>query len=139
MRTIAEQNVLLRLHVELPVGLRLTTHEFREGWNFVTGDASRLEKKIRMRGWNFIKDCRWRLEERRGRNIARGDRQRARACSPPNERAIQRSRSGTHRVDAISLVLSVQGKSLSLCIQEGPTLPVSDGLHRSPAETAFNS
>jgi hypothetical protein len=55
MRTIAEQNVLLRLHVELPVGLKLTTHEFREGWNFVTGDASRLEKKIRMRGWSFIK------------------------------------------------------------------------------------
>jgi hypothetical protein len=55
MRTIAEQNVLLRMRVELPVGLKLSTHEFREGWNFVAGDASRLEKKIRMRGWNFIK------------------------------------------------------------------------------------
>jgi hypothetical protein len=55
MRTIAEQNMLLRIPAELPVGLRLTTHEFREGWNFVSGDASRLEKKIRMRGWNFIK------------------------------------------------------------------------------------
>jgi hypothetical protein len=55
MRTIAEQNVLLRMRVELPVGLKLATHEFREGWSFVTGDASRLEKKIRMRGWNFIK------------------------------------------------------------------------------------
>jgi hypothetical protein len=55
MRTIAEQNVLLRMRVELPVGLKLATHEFREGWNFVTGDASRLEKRIRMRGWNFIK------------------------------------------------------------------------------------
>jgi hypothetical protein len=55
MRTIAEQNVLLRVRVELPVGLKLATHEFREGWNFVTGDASRLEKKIRTRGWNFIK------------------------------------------------------------------------------------
>jgi hypothetical protein len=55
MRTIAEQNVLLRIRAELPVGLKLATHQFREGWNFVTGDACRLEKRIRMRGWNFIK------------------------------------------------------------------------------------
>jgi hypothetical protein len=55
MRTIAEQNVFLRMRVELPVGLKLTTHEFHEGWNFVTGDASRLEKKVRIHGWNFIK------------------------------------------------------------------------------------
>jgi hypothetical protein len=55
MRTITEQNMLLRMPVELPVGLKLTTHQFREGWNFVSGDASRLEKKIRKRGWNFIK------------------------------------------------------------------------------------
>jgi hypothetical protein len=55
MRTIAEQNVLLRMRVELPNGLKLATREFREGWNFVTGDASRLEKRIRTRGWNFIK------------------------------------------------------------------------------------
>ena len=55
MRTIAEQNVLLRMRVELPAGLKIATHEFREGWNFVTGDASRLEKKIRMHGWSFIK------------------------------------------------------------------------------------
>jgi hypothetical protein len=55
MRTIAEQNMLLRMPAELPVGLRLTTREFREGWTFVSGDASRLEKKIRTRGWNFIK------------------------------------------------------------------------------------
>jgi hypothetical protein len=55
MRTIAEQNMLLRIPAQLPLGLKLTTHEFREGWNFVSGDAIRLEKKIRMRGWNFIK------------------------------------------------------------------------------------
>jgi hypothetical protein len=55
MRTIAELNVLLRVRVELPAGLKLVTNEFREGWNFVTGDANRLEKKIRTRGWNFIK------------------------------------------------------------------------------------
>jgi CheY-like chemotaxis protein len=55
MRTIAERNVLLRVRAELPDGLKLATNEFREGWNFVAGDASRLEKKIRTRGWNFIR------------------------------------------------------------------------------------
>jgi len=56
MRTIAELNVLLRVRVELPAGLKLATDEFREGWNFVrSGDARRLGKKIQTRGWNFIK------------------------------------------------------------------------------------
>jgi hypothetical protein len=56
MRNIAELNVLLRVRVELPVGLKLATEEFREGWNFVRpGDARRLEKKIQTRGWSFIK------------------------------------------------------------------------------------
>lgn len=56
MHAIAELNVLLRTQVELPVGLKLATEEFREGWNFVrAGDARRLEKKIQTRGWNFIK------------------------------------------------------------------------------------
>ncbi|MGA3263368.1 MAG: hypothetical protein ABSC47_04905 [Terracidiphilus sp.] len=56
MRTIAELNVLLRVGVGLPAGLKLATDEFHEGWNFVrTGDAPRLKKKIQARGWNFIK------------------------------------------------------------------------------------
>ena len=56
MRNIAELNMLLRVRVELPAGLKLATEEFREGWNFVrSGDARRLEKKIQTRGWNFIK------------------------------------------------------------------------------------
>src|SRR5271166_6065090 len=55
MRTISERNVLLRARAELPDGLKLTTNEFLEGWNFVAGNATRLEKKIRTRGWNFIK------------------------------------------------------------------------------------
>ncbi len=56
MRTIAEMNMLLRVRVELPVGMRLATDEFREGWRFVrTGNAPRLKKKIQTRGWNFIK------------------------------------------------------------------------------------
>jgi len=56
MRTIAELNILLRARVELPVGLKLATDEFREGWNFMRkGDAPRLKKRIQTRGWNFIK------------------------------------------------------------------------------------
>jgi hypothetical protein len=48
--------MLLRARAELPVGLKLATEEFREGWNFVrSGDVRRLEKKIQTRGWNFIK------------------------------------------------------------------------------------
>jgi len=56
MRNIAELNVLLRVRVELPVGLKLATEEFHAGWNFVcSGDARQLEKKIQTRGWSFIK------------------------------------------------------------------------------------
>jgi len=56
MRAIAELNVLLRTQIQLPVGLKLATDEFREGWNFVRStDARRLEKRIQTRGWNFIK------------------------------------------------------------------------------------
>jgi len=55
MRKIAQPNVLLHVRAELPVGLKLVTNEFRDGWNFVTGGASRLEKKIRTHGWNFVK------------------------------------------------------------------------------------
>jgi len=56
MRTIAELNMLLRERIELPVGLKLATEEFRDGWNFMrTGNAPRLRKKIQTLGWNFIK------------------------------------------------------------------------------------
>jgi hypothetical protein len=56
MHNIAELNMLLRVQTELPVGLKLATVEFREGWSFVRpGDARRIEKKIQTRGWNFIK------------------------------------------------------------------------------------
>ncbi|MGA9669314.1 MAG: hypothetical protein WBQ94_08905 [Terracidiphilus sp.] len=55
MRTIAELNMLLREQITLPDGLKLTTEEFRDGWNLVKkSDAGRLRKKIRTRGWNFI-------------------------------------------------------------------------------------
>jgi hypothetical protein len=56
MRTIAELNILMRARTELPDGLKLSTDEFREGWEFVrTFDARRLEKQIVLRGWNFIR------------------------------------------------------------------------------------
>ena len=37
MRILAEQNLLLRVHVELPEGLKLATDKFREGWRRVAG------------------------------------------------------------------------------------------------------
>ena len=56
MRTIAEQNLLLRARIELPEGLRLATDEFREGWEFArVVNAYRLEKQIAAHGWSFIK------------------------------------------------------------------------------------
>jgi hypothetical protein len=56
MRTITESNLLLRIRVELPEGLKLATEEFREGWNFSQSvDAHNLEKKILNRGWTFVK------------------------------------------------------------------------------------
>jgi hypothetical protein len=56
MRNIAELNMLLRVRVELPAGLKLATEEFREGWNFLrTGDARRLGEKVQACGWSFIK------------------------------------------------------------------------------------
>jgi len=56
MSMIAERNMLLRKQIELPVGLRLATDEFREGWNFVqSADAKKLEKKVQSHGWNLLK------------------------------------------------------------------------------------
>jgi len=56
MHTIAELNLLLRVQVELPQGLRLATDEFREGWYFARSvDAHRLKRRILKRGWNFIR------------------------------------------------------------------------------------
>jgi hypothetical protein len=56
MRTIEELNLLLHTSVELPLGLKLTTEKFEEGWSFVRRvDARRLEKRIQTKGWNFIK------------------------------------------------------------------------------------
>jgi hypothetical protein len=56
MRKIAALNVLLRMRVVLPEGLKVTTEEFGEGWDLMrTGDVERLKEGIQARGWNFIK------------------------------------------------------------------------------------
>lgn len=55
MHTIAELNMLVRERIELPVGFKLATDEFAEGWNFMRcGGAHRLARKVQVRGWNFI-------------------------------------------------------------------------------------
>ena len=55
MHNIAELTVLLRTRVELKSSLKPNTAEPREIWNFFTGDASKVDKKIRTSAWNFIK------------------------------------------------------------------------------------
>jgi hypothetical protein len=56
MRNIAELNMLLRVPVELPDGLKVATEGFREGWDFVRSvDAHHLIKRIQTRGWNFVR------------------------------------------------------------------------------------
>ena len=56
MGNIAELNVLLRGHIELPDNLKLATEEFREGWNIVrSGGARLLDREVRRRGWHFIR------------------------------------------------------------------------------------
>jgi hypothetical protein len=56
MCKIAESNVLLRAQAELPMGFKVATEEFRDGWNRMrSGGARRLEKKVLTRGWNLIR------------------------------------------------------------------------------------
>ena len=56
MQAIAELNLLLRAHIELPDGLKLVTNEFREGWDFArTVDSHRLEINIVTQGWSFTR------------------------------------------------------------------------------------
>jgi hypothetical protein len=56
MRELAELTMLLREDAELPVGLKLVTEEFREGWNVVrSGDAHCLYRKMRRHRWHFLR------------------------------------------------------------------------------------
>jgi hypothetical protein len=55
MCTILESNVLLRARGEFPVGLRVATEEFREGWSRMrSGGVERLERKVHTQGWSFL-------------------------------------------------------------------------------------
>jgi len=56
MSTIIQSSMLLRAQTELPAGLRVTTDEFREGWNLAPKiNAQGLEKKVQSHGWNIVK------------------------------------------------------------------------------------
>jgi len=48
VRTIAEMNMLIRVWMELPPGLQLTTDQFREGWEIVQPEeAGELKRRMR--------------------------------------------------------------------------------------------
>ena len=76
MRNIAELNVVLHIRVESKTRPKPETAESHESWRFFTGDASKVEKKIRTGEWNFIKIPTV-SDERCGRKITWSDYQRA--------------------------------------------------------------
>jgi hypothetical protein len=56
MCTISESNVILRAQTELPIGFKVPTEEFRDGWNRMrSGGLRSLVRKVQTRGWNFIR------------------------------------------------------------------------------------
>jgi hypothetical protein len=55
MLSLTESNVLLRVQADLPMGFKVATAEFHNGWDVMrSGGVVRLEKKVRARGWNLI-------------------------------------------------------------------------------------
>jgi hypothetical protein len=55
MCIVAESNVMLRGQTNLPVGFKVATEKFLEGWTRMrSGGVVRLEKKVQVRGWNFL-------------------------------------------------------------------------------------
>jgi len=53
---ITETSMLIRAQIELPVGLKLKTHGFGKGWNFLESeDARLLEKHVLSQGWKLIR------------------------------------------------------------------------------------
>ena len=51
MCTVAESNVMLRAQAELPVGFKVATETFLEGWGRMrSGGVVRLGKKVKVRG-----------------------------------------------------------------------------------------
>ena len=56
MQAIAELDMLLRTHTELPFGLNLAFNEFRDGWDFARSvNSRRLENKIAAQGWSVTR------------------------------------------------------------------------------------
>jgi hypothetical protein len=56
MYFIAEASMLIRAQIELPAWLKLKTHGFRKGWNFVESENARLmERHALSQGWKFIR------------------------------------------------------------------------------------
>jgi len=56
MYSIAETNMLLRVQIKLPRGLKLVTEQFRGEWKLARSEsAMRLQDRIHSLGWNFIK------------------------------------------------------------------------------------
>jgi hypothetical protein len=56
MYVITETSMLIRAQIELPVGLKLKTHGFGKGWNFVESeDARPLENHVLKQGWKLIR------------------------------------------------------------------------------------
>ena len=56
MYAITETNMLIRAKVLLPVGMKLTTEEFRGGWKLVGIRDSRhcWKKKLLKKGWDSL-------------------------------------------------------------------------------------
>jgi hypothetical protein len=127
MRNIAELNMLVRTRVELPIGLKLATEEFREGWNFTRSvDACRLKKKILKHGWNFIRTSAG--LERSGVGPTSQH-----AVASALTLALRRTTSHFNAVEVEHIQLTqypwfflARVTVYPYCIQEGATLPVCD-------------
>ena len=112
VRSIAERNVLLRVRVELPEGIKLSTKEFQEGWSLARRvDAYRLEMRILTRGWNFIKIGDGSLRAGVGETSQEAIACALRLSSSLRKRALQCHDIREYRSHAISMVLSGEGKS----------------------------
>jgi hypothetical protein len=136
MRTIAELNLLLRTPIELPLGLKLATEEFREGWNFVrTKDARRLGKKVQARGWNFIKIADGELRSGVGDTSQE-------AIASALKLALRRVSNHFNAVEVERIELThypwfflARVKVYPYRIQEGAILPITDEAAPMPVDT----
>lgn len=107
MRTIAEMNLLVRARMEVPVGFKLATYEFREGWESIQSeDAVGLKKKMRTSGWNFIKIGDGILKSGIGDTSQEAIAGALKLGSSHDKQTLSRRGSRRDQLDAISMVLS---------------------------------